>query len=288
MTATGSIEDFQLGKQGVYKDVPFGVYASLKAVSSSALKLMERSPLHFRYNYINPRKDTSALSLGRMTHLAIFEPEAFKQYAVMPKFDGRTTVGKADKAKWISEHEGMLFVEQDEYNTAVELRDSVFSHPTAKRILEIPSEHELSIVWNDPITGVLCKGRIDRYTAFVYKDGESEPVVIDLKTCQDARPKAFSRSIFEYKYYFSLAFYLRGLQTILGKTHNKAVIIAVETPNPHGVNVQQLNNGWLYNGFQEIDKYLAEFKRCEEANVWDGYTTDILESSPASYMFEIQ
>ncbi len=277
-------QQFANGEIGIYENIPFDDYKALVAVNASSLKLMERSPLHFRYNYLNPRKDSEALSLGRVAHACIFEPDKFKNYAVAPKTDGRTKEGKGTKAKFLSDNEGREFIDKEEYDISIELRDAVYSNPVAKIILEKEGYHELTLVWNDVVTGVLCKARLDRYTNFVYS-GVAEPVIIDLKTCQDARALPFSRDILKYKYYFSMCFYMKGLQTLLGVPHRRSILIAVETPRPHGVLLQQLSSDWIDAGMKEVEKHLATFKLCNETNEWSGYAQEIINSVPPPYSF---
>lgn len=273
-----SNEDFLSGKQGFYLGLDFEIYKSLKAINASSLKEMNRSPLHFKYLYDNHKRDSESLSLGRAAHKAIFENEEFKKFKVMPKFDGRTTVGKEGKAKWLLDNEGVELIEQDEYNLATEMRDACYNHSTAKVLLETKSYHELSMVWED--NGVLCKGRIDRY---IMEKGS--PVVLDLKTTQDAREEFFWKDIKKWMYYYSLSFYLRGLEIIRNKSHKRAIIVAVESSAPHGVLVRELGAGWIANGLWQIEEHLKTFKKCTDVGIWDGYTNEIITSHPPAFLF---
>lgn len=277
-----NIEKFRAGEIGFYEDIPFSEYAALKAVNSSTLKEMLVSPLHFKYLLDNPRKDTSSMRVGRAVHTAVLEPSEFsKQYIQEPKFDKRTTKGKEDSAKWNKQNTGKEVIESAEYDKCLAIRESVYRNSRAKQLLDVPAPNEISFIWRDKGTGVLCKGRLDRYVSI-----DNKPTVLDLKTTsRRATPKDFIKDILEYKYYFSAAHYLKGLSTLTGKEHTKFIIIAAESTAPYGVATYQLSNTWIANGFWQVEELLKTYKECLDNGVWRGYEENIVEIDAPSYAF---
>ena len=85
-------------KTKIIKDLSFEEYRELPAMSQSSLKMVLQSPAHFKYFTENPRAETPALVFGGVAHTVILEPEKlYNDFFVMPKIDGRTKAGKAEK-----------------------------------------------------------------------------------------------------------------------------------------------------------------------------------------------
>ncbi len=285
-------EEFFQGITGFYENISFDEYKSLKAINASALKEMPYSPLHCHYAFTVGREDTDALSLGRTSHVALFEPERFEKMLVMPEFTGKTLDGKDStrskdakekKDKWLKEHEGCEFVEEDERSTAKILADSVMKHPGAKKLIEKKSYNELTGVWTDPVTGLLCKLRMDRFIRL-----DEIATIIDAKTFSDrVIPENVNREIYRRKYYFSKGWYLRGINEILGENKQaQSILIFIETQAPHGVLPYKLDEWWIENANKEINSSLRKFKECQDKGEWPGYSQEMILSQPQSWMFQ--
>lgn len=288
-----SKEEFFQGVTGFYEGIEFSDYKALKAINSTSLKEMFYSPLHCHYAFTVGREDTDALSLGRTSHIALFEPERFNKMLVVPEFTGKTQDGKESsrskeakekKDAWLKEHEGIEFVEQDEYDTAKQLADATLKHPGARKLLEKKAYNELTGVWTDPVTGLLCKLRMDRFIRL-----DEIPTIVDAKTYSDrAIPENVNREIYRRKYYFSKTWYLRGINEILGeKKEARSILIFIETQAPHGVLPYELDTWWIENGNKEINSSLRKFKVCQDKNEWPGYSQEMILSQPQSWMFSM-
>ncbi len=77
-------------------------------ISSSGVKLVRRSPLHFWDQYIDPQKesiDSKSLRLRRATHCLTLEPDSFDdRYAIEQNINKQTNVGKAEYQVWPKEN----------------------------------------------------------------------------------------------------------------------------------------------------------------------------------------
>lgn len=255
-------------KPGVYPGVPFEEYLRWDAVSQSQLKELARSPAHLRAYLTEPDEDTDALRIGRALHCAVLEPEEFtgpKRFGILPDgTDRRTKEGKAIWAKIVES--GATPIKQAEHEATCAMRDALHKHTAAGYLLRCEGATELSIVWVDERTGVTCKARQDKHASAV-----GGGVILDVKTCTDASPREFARSIFHFGYHRQGAFYLRGAEA-LGIAVQHYAILAVEKSRPHACAVYRLTEGALDAGDAEVDALLALFNRCQQSDEWPGYT----------------
>lgn len=294
-------ENFEKGITGFYENIDFGRYGALKAVNASAIKAMFPQgnwiiPAYARWHFDNPKEDTDSLSLGRSAHLALFQPEEFEKLTIKPKFEGKTKDGKEAKnpsataeakekeAAWLKENEGKEIIEQEEYDAAKAIVEQCRACPKVNSLLEKNSYNELSGLWTDPATGLLCKIRIDRFITI-----DKKPAILDAKTTSvkyGALPDIFKRSIYEYKYHLQKAFYCQGVKEIMGlKELPDSIIIVIETKGAKLVNAQYLHEAWLVEGGKLINRAMGIFKGCIESGNWYGYPDKILPNAPSAWMF---
>src|SRR5690606_26208052 len=166
--------------------MPAPEYRSLDAVGGTALKdiLPPHTPLHFWARHVDPSrefKETPAMRLGTLAHLAILEPERWEaEMIVAPAVDRRTKSGKEAWAAFLTEAAGKEIVSAEDAALVESIAAAVRSHRGARVLLQ-GAATEVSLYWRDAHTGVLCKGRMDA--------SARHDVIVDLKTCQDASPK---------------------------------------------------------------------------------------------------
>ena len=70
----------------------FDEYRSIKAVNFSTLKLIRKSPKHYKWNIDHGSEDTTGRSLGRATHCLVLTPELFNEEFSI--YDGKVRKGK--------------------------------------------------------------------------------------------------------------------------------------------------------------------------------------------------
>ena len=90
--------------------------------------------------------------------------------------------------------------------------ESLSDAPEVAGILARDGVAEQSVWWTDERTGVRCRARFDWLTST--RDGR--PVIVDYKSCINASPRAFARSVVDYGYDMRDAFYSDGLMAALG------------------------------------------------------------------------
>lgn len=248
---------------GTYPNVPANEYHRWPAASQSLLKIMrDRSPAHARWQMLNPTEPTPAMQFGTALHMAVLQPELFDQeYVVAPDVDRRTKAGRAVWEDLLETYDADSILKADEMQRIQAMRESIMANPTARALID--GERELSALWNDKDTGVLCKARFDVVN-------RRAGAIVDLKTTNDASPSKFPRSIYDYGYYIQAAHYLAGALT-LGLDVDLFAIVAIEKEPPYAVAVYQIEDQALVAGEDELRQLLSTYARCQETGEWPAY-----------------
>lgn len=105
--------------------------------------------------------------LGSALHAAMLEPKTFRDlYCCGIKVDRRTKAGKIEWAAFEAENAGKDILTAESWATCEAMADAIWAHPLASEILSGPGMQEVCAVWDDPETGVRCKSRMDRVSAW--------------------------------------------------------------------------------------------------------------------------
>jgi hypothetical protein len=263
------------GKQmGSHLGIAAADYHNLEALSASGAKLLLRSPAHYIANRNVPREPTASMRLGTLVHALILEPDTFdKQFAVSPKFDRRTTVGKKASEEFDQQHAGKFIVDEAIYDKAQAIAASVRKHPIAGEAFT-GGNAEVSLLWDQ--YGVPCKARVD------YLSGSA---IFDVKTCSDASPEGFAKQIASFQYHIQAAHYAAGYREIAGWDLDRFVFVAVENEAPYSVGVYTLDARSLQSGRILMERAAEAYKRALEMGDASPtyYSTDVLEISVPSW-----
>ncbi len=249
---------------GMHLDVPFDEYRAIDAVNQSLLKNFRHSAAMVRHRMDGGSFTSPALEFGTAFHAAILEPEVFAaEYVIAPVRDKRTKAWKEFKA----ENEGRSILGLSDAGDLEAMRAQIEAHPEASRLLNGEGQNEVSLVWEDPVVGTLCKARADRLARL-----DSTVAVVDLKTTTSAAPRDFSRDAAKYGYHLQAAWYLRALDALSPNgtpPHSRRfIIIAVEKTAPFCVAVYELDPMAIEAGGQQITEYLVRFEECRERDEW--------------------
>ena len=238
-------------------------YNLREGVRASILKEILRSPAHAREMMSNPKPPTIAMELGTLVHSAILEPDVFEKYVVAPKFDRRTTVGKAAAKDFEEANSDRVQVDEETFQIVGGCLESVYSHPIAKELLS-QGRCEMTVTWEED--GLKCKARPD-----VYQPG----ILIDVKTTRDASPQGFARQVASLKYHLQAAHYLKGVSAVSGLHHETFIFVAVETTPPFAVGVYQLDFGSLERGEYLWRQAIDRYRQCLTLDEWPAYSNEI-------------
>ena len=253
---------------GLHPRVPFADYLAWDAVNQSSLWEMERSPAHYRAALERPDEPTDAMAIGSLLHAALFEPDKLGQYVVWAGGPRNRNPAKADWPIWQAEQiaAGRTIIED---GTAIAkaqgMAAALRANSKAAPFIDGPGDNELSMLWADADTGIICKGRLDRLAVV-----GGRRTIVELKTTNDARPWRFRKTVESFGYHMQAAAYTDGMRTLEGGFTDH-VIVVVEQEPPHGVKVYLLGDATMQTGLLIWKRCLAELNRCRTTGVWPAY-----------------
>ncbi|MEM6260470.1 MAG: PD-(D/E)XK nuclease-like domain-containing protein [Planctomycetota bacterium] len=252
---------------GLNTDLPADQYHALKLASNSLLSKMLQSPAHARYAMSNPSPTTPALKMGSAIHTAVLEPGLYDTayYQLQHKLDRRTKAGKQQWNDLLLTYGDDYILTAEEGELVAQVRHAVMTHPLAKALLANREHTEASMLWRDEATGVCCRARADAVVEF-----NGKRFLVDLKTTQDASPRSFERSIFNFGYHRQAAHYLAGAEAV-GIPAQGFAIIAVEKTAPYGCAVYMLEQPAVLAGDTQRMRLLERWAECEATGEWPGY-----------------
>ena len=262
---------------GIYENIPNNVYhADKEWLSSSQIKVALSSAYHYDY-FVNQgkgeRKATDAKDFGSVTHKLILEPDTFfDEYAV---FDtkGMDMRKKADKEKYenfAASNKGKNVITKDDFDKAQRCRDSVYSHPDARRYLEMPGISEASVYV--VLQHKLPSGEVVPFKVRVRPDRLVHgTAILDLKTTKNPSKDSFCKDALApwgYAYDVSAALYIRAIATLTGEVL-PFIFIAVGNDHPHACAVYFMGKESEQKGNARLDRAINTIILSERAGVWE-------------------
>lgn len=248
-------------RPGVYEDMPAETYFAIRAVSASLLKRFILETPEDAKALLDGilKSDDACMRKGTAIHAALLEPESFdSRYAIGPEVNRNTKEWKAFAAECESRNvEPMKPSEQVDILT---MRDRIWQQPLLASALRASDKRELSIVWNDDATGLLCKARIDLYST-------RRRVLTDVKSTSDMM--RFEKTAWDNGYHIQLAWYPRALRAV-ELLVNSIGIIAVEQGAPWKAAMFEPDEQWFMAGHSEIERAMPSLVECMRSGVWPG------------------
>ena len=263
---------------GIYRSLPFSEYQAIDALNPSLALHMRNSPLEMNYYRTHPKPETTGMRLGTLIHQCVLEPELFQSQVVV--WNGAKR-GKPYN-DFCDENEGKTIVTQADYDTCLNVCAAVHNHPASARYVNgfaaDDAESEVSLVWNDYHTGLLCKTRIDLLTP---------GVIIDLKTTKSSVADEFGlrRTASTFGYHIAMGARQDAVNTLAGHAPDCKLIFVEQNP-PHDVVVKTVNDAVLSQGQDRWYQLLGRIAECERNGVWPGY--DSGESNLNVWLDEIE
>lgn len=273
-------------KPGRYVGIPRDLYEAIPAMNATTIKAMvTQSPAHAQY-YQEEEKDSDELLFGEGFHCATLESIEFpKRFVLWPDKKqgdppakktkdpdmrpGGRRAGKAWDA-FKTTHLPRKTIRERDYNDIQTMAEALHSHPEMQvQLARRPIFLEVTLIWVDKHTGMLCKARFD-----VLIDDE-HPTGIDYKTTANAKPEVFGAQIYNYGYDIGAAHYCMGQQTLEpDKPLPNMLIPAIEKRPPfkpvvYRVDIPTMRLGWVRTRIG-MDRY-AE---CLRTDRWPGYGDD--------------
>lgn len=258
--------------QGVYTDLSNDEYhEDTNSISRSAIMAFRDSPYKYWARYLNPnrppKKMTDAMEFGKAFHEFVLEPEEFKKHfvtkptKVLLKNVGREKYEEYKKICADLEETNMIVLDDEDYLKLVDMRDALMNHPRARELIE-GAMYERSYFWEDEHSGLMVKARPD-----ILHDN----LIVDLKTCANASPRAFQYAMIDGGYHIQGAMVREGVNIMESRDIPTIVNIPIEKEYPHSIGVYVIDEFALDEGRMQYKQALLDIKNARADNEYPDY-----------------
>jgi len=268
--------DIQDPQPGLYMGVPFVDYLLIDAFSASQAKEILKSPSHLA-EFQRRGPDTDALRMGSLFDTMLFDGGSIKQhFAKTPLtyindkgedklWAKRGNSGAARKIKEKLEEDGQLLVKRDDWEAAEEMVAAATGYPPIQRVLS-KGTAQVTMIWIDSETGVLCKGRVDWWR---------DDFLADLKSilAGGAQQLRWPREAKKYSYHVQAGCYVSGRAHLCGGEIVPFKFIVVEKKAPYPRMVYRTGEQTMKKGESDWRAALRLYVDCRDRNDWSrGYS----------------
>lgn len=250
--------------------------------STGARTLVAECPAAFRHAVT---EEKSAFDIGTAAHLLTLQPDEFgARVAVIAGCTRKGepshgyTTADARERRDAARAAGKIPLLVDEHDAVRAMRDAVFADPVA-RLAFGGGAAERSMFWRDLEFGFWCKTRPDFLPAH-------RRYLVDVKTSATANPAAFAKTVVNFGYHQQAAWYLDGVEAVLGERPQRFAFIVVSKKRPHLV-----STCWLDEEAIEWGRILNRYARgvfawCLEREEWPSYRP-VLTGQPAAFTISL-
>jgi hypothetical protein len=239
------------------------------AIGSGDIRDFIRSPQLYRdrQDGVIPDKDTPAMRLGTLTHMAFLEPERYAS-SVVTKPEGMSFATKEGKA-WRDAHEGKEIVTEMESANIHHMRNRM---PDEVRTMLASGLSEVTV--RNKLAGFDVQCRADHWD----RPGN---MVYDLKTISAI--EKVEGQIYKMGYHIQAQWYRRVIEAETGKIPTMRLIFA-ETAPPYRWRVVQLDVDYQLLADQQIDDALEGIASRTKSGDWSDPEDLHLVASPPSWL----
>ena len=243
-------------------DMPERDYHAHPALNASTLKAVDKHPLKkVRHDLDNRPGYNPAFTLGSAAHRLILEGTG-DGIVLIDKPDYRTKEARVSRDAALAA--GSIPLLPHEHEQVVAMCAAVKEDDTAGPLL---TGHKPEVSVFADLYGQPCKARLD---AWHEDDGTGRPLIVDLKTTQDANPETFARTALAYGYEQQMAHYRDIMEAETG-TLPRFLFVLVEKAAPYLVSVVELDDLFYDLGRQKNETAAAKWLHAKETDQWPGY-----------------
>lgn len=243
-------------------------YHALDGLSNSQLSDFAKSPAYYHAVHveksIKKKPATDDMLIGTALHEVLLEggPQSF--VPMEEPLDLRTKAGKEQAARIEEEHPGKAILRVDDWQQVCRMQKAALEHPAARRFLfDCDGENEIGYVFHDVFHGVRRRCKVDR----VINGGR---FIVDIKTCNDAGPEAFAKTVLQREYHRQAAFY----RDIVAKAEQtdfapQFFFIAISKEEVPRVELYRMLDDFLDIGQSRLENLLSDFAACNRSGNWN-------------------
>jgi hypothetical protein len=243
--------------------------------STGARILINRTPAHFDHFRTAPEPIKREFDVGSAAHALVL--------GTGPELDVIAGDGKGGPDAWTTNavkdkvaaarKAGKLPIRPGDHERVQGMAAALRAHPLAGRLLDpARGRSEVTIVWQDPITGVWCRALIDYLWHPV--DAEYMFYLPDYKTTDDASPAAMGRAMARWDYHVQGEFYADGVRALGIAAPGQVVrpcLIAQEKEPPYLVSVNLPDRDARMVAQRKIREARELYAECTAVGEWPGY-----------------
>ncbi len=262
---------------GVIQGVPDAIYHSWQhACSQSTLKkVWALTPADAYDDLLMPREQTPDQSFGEAVHIGWLQPDQFEARVVCGLgIDRRSKANKAEHEAFDLRHGGKIILKEPDFERAYQCVEALRSHELAMSILESDGAMvEAAMLWNDPVTGLFCKGKLDIYGFWQKKWN----VVADLKkTRVELSDNELERELGKWGYDVQAAYYLDALDTLFPGQERRFFFIFINDKT-FRIRVMEASAQAIDNGRIKYRAALNKWAKCCEAGEFPGWPQKVTQ-----------
>lgn len=265
------------------------------SVSSTGIrKCVLGSPRAYRRLVLEAvdQDEKAAYVIGRAVHSLVLGDEVFmKQFAIIPndapprptaaqvrafKRTGEWSKAARPRAEFWEAMDarikGRTVLKEDDAMRVKAMAESVAESPEARSVLVSPFV-EVSMIWQDPVTGLWLKARPDVIPV-------AGADLADLKTISPRMTNiklAVHRAITDYGYYIQMALASMGAEAIFGEPADRAALVFVQTTEPHETVPVEIDTDAIYWGKCLVRRGLDLIAHGMETGEWPGCAKGFLK-----------
>lgn len=238
---------------GMYLGVPANEYRRWPCINASTIKAGMTSMLAAKHAMDGQSESNASMAIGTILHSYVLEG-----VDTVIAYPGKVRRGVAYD-EFCATHADKLIVSSKEMESCKAAAAQVASHAGASDLIgnAVP---EVSLVWDDPLTGCRCKARVD---------GLGDGRWFDYKTTRSIDAGPFMRQAYSLGWHVQMAHYADGLQVLTGDDLF-CYIVAQENKAPHDVRVFRIRNDILTAAKLRRDQVLAQIVAAMKSGCWPG------------------
>lgn len=258
-------------------DMPDKEYRAFKAYSYSQVKQMLPTPKDYKYLLDNPKPQTAAMAIGRVTNSLILEPDKDPLEGFEIKPEPRAPKGWEDDVL----SRGKFPIKLDDIASSKAAAEALRRDAFAGPILTGEGGSEVSLFFE--VDGHQCKARVDRVPAGVdylvdlkktrdnapgfWIDGKKEPIFIQ---------SPFAKQAKQLHYHVQAGLYLYGWnQCVPDDPRTRWLNVTVDSEPPYHVRTFEMAQSSISAGFELFRRLLKQLVECELTNQWPGYPDEV-------------
>lgn len=226
---------------GLYR-IDHEAYHAGLGISSTKIKQALISWGHYNAEHT---ADSPAMAFGRAFHMAVLEPDEFrKRYVVAPDMSiyghPNSNVYRDAKADFAAKNADKEVIKPDKMLQIEGMHAALRKHPQWNKIAGYSPE--IMGIRTNEATGLKFKCKMDLFGG----------AIVDLKTTDCASLGEFRRSVLNYGYHISAAFYHDLITAITGESL-PFVHVAIEKEPPYGVAFYCMDDDYIHEGRKLYD-----------------------------------